>query len=560
MYLALVATARRAAAAPSAPVMTVADIKSCGRDANKALSMLEEMRKAHQTDIYAYATAISVCSKAGEWEKALSVLSSMDSDGLLPDRACFNAALTACARSGRPSEARQLVERMGNYALRPTPSCYTAIARAALQSGDRHGALVAIEELRRAGLQADWRALQVELTACEGLLQGLAAAESSELSERIAALVRESLRLHQDTPLRESDITWLWRIYSRCTLRAVRSCVASDAALPPADEDATSQLLSALSASASSGSMPSFGDERALTGYTTFHMINRAGKIADILRGHSSDRSRSALGPALLAASSGAPVISLGGGPAYDFAALALVLDFAAMEAGETGGLGAGAARVHVLDYEPRWKGAAYAVSAAVLSVLSCPRDEIRALEGAARPTGHQMLFGRCDLTKPLASECNREVRGVLADSRLLVCSYVICENARRLRETGYAFFSEVMTEAAPGTALVLTETTHRQFPELIAAARRGAEAHGTVDCVVEASVSSNPGMGGSQCIIWKRPRREVEEAYGEEDAWEDDEDQEQAALLKLYEARERAHRTSGRIHVEQNRPSRAAF
>ena len=99
MYLALVATARRAAAAPSAPVMTVADIKSCGRDANKALSMLEEMRKAHQTDIYAYATAISVCSKAGEWEKALSVLSSMDSDGLLPDRPCFNAALTACARS-----------------------------------------------------------------------------------------------------------------------------------------------------------------------------------------------------------------------------------------------------------------------------------------------------------------------------------------------------------------------------------------------------------------------------------------------------------------------------
>ena len=202
-------------------------------------------------------------------------------------------------------------------------------------------------------------------------------------------------------------------------------------------------------------------------------MINRAGKIADILRGHSSDRSRSALGPAL-AASSGAPVISLGGGPAYDFAALALVLDFAAMEAGETGGLGAlGQPGVHVLDYEPRWKGAAYAVSAAVLSVLSCPRDEIRALEGAARPTGHQMLFGRCDLTKPLASECNREVRGVLADSRLLVCSYVICENARRLRETGYAFFSEVMTEAAPGTALVLTETTHRQFPELIAAARR---------------------------------------------------------------------------------------
>ena len=144
----------------------------------------------------------------------------------------------------------------------------------------------------------------------------------------------------------------------------------------------------------------------------------------------------------------------------------------------------------------------------------------------------------------------------MLADSRLLVCSYVICENARRLRETGYAFFSEVISEAAPGTALVLTETTHRQFPELIAAARRGVEAHGTVDCVVEASVSSNPGKGGSQCIIWKRPRREVEEAYEEED----DEDQEQAALLKLYEARERAHRTSGRIHVEQNRPSRAAF
>ena len=105
--------------------------------------------------------------------------------------------------------------------------------------------------------------------------------------------------------------------------------------------------------------MPRFDEAGALAGYTTFHLINRAGKVADLLRVLASSKRRLAAdspspstapsavasavapdhgcsGASFRAPGSLAPsvVVSLGGGPAYDFAALAMLRAYEGMEAG----------------------------------------------------------------------------------------------------------------------------------------------------------------------------------------------------------------------------------
>ena len=624
-------------------------IKACGRDTTAALALLAELRSSSSADVYTYATAVSVCGKGDRWQEAIGLLDSMEADGLAPDRACFNAALAAAARARRPAEARALLKRMVDSGLEPAASSYVAVARAAMHANEFHAALATIEELRQAAQPVEFPALQVELVANEGLLTQTADGPSSAARhQRIAELVSESLKLHQATPLKEADATWLWRLYARTTLRAIRTRVATGTGLSSSrrravDHEATSRLLAALSASASSGEMPRFDEAGALAGYTTFHLINRAGKVAELLRVAASSKRRlsvaspswSAVPSAVLSAvpsalpsvvapahgCSGAPcrapvglapsvVVSLGGGPAYDFAALAMLRAYEAMEAGTGEGE---PLQVHVLDFELGWKADAEAVSEATCTVLSTTLrgggggggDGIGGRLSGRLDNGvaHQMLFGKCDLTQPLEAVSNAAVRSALPHARLFICSYVICENAQRLRATGYTFFADLMAAAAPGTVLAFSETTHRQFPELIEAARRGVVAGGGAS-VLETSLPSLKGKGGSQCLLYKRA---LSEAQGGGDSTERESsaipsapseaiggnqksdvlsalqshdlsgrtvdqrsDQEtvvwwtrtvdQENLLERFSAQDVAHRRSGRVHVAQNRPSRGAY
>jgi hypothetical protein len=256
---------------------------------------------------------------------------------------------------------------MVDRGLVPAASSYVAVARAAMHANEFHAALATIEELRQSAQPLVFPALQVELVANEGLLTQTDADDgpsSAARHQRIAELVSESLKLHQATPLKKADATWLWRLYARTTLRAIRTRVATGTGLSSSwrravDLEATSRLLAALSASASSGEMPRFDEAGALAGYTTFHLINRAGKVADLLRVAASSKRRlsadspspstapsavaSAVAPdhgcsgaSFRAPGSLAPsvAVSLGGGPAYDFAALAMLRAYEGMEAG----------------------------------------------------------------------------------------------------------------------------------------------------------------------------------------------------------------------------------
>jgi hypothetical protein len=142
------------------------------------------------------------------------------------------------------------------------------------------------------------------------------------------------------------------------------------------------------------------------------------------------------------------------------------------------------ALHVRVLDYEAGWAVQAGAVECALRRRF--PSTPLRC------------SCGLCDITRPLAHASNAELRASLPRARLLVASYCVSENAISLRESGFVFFEDVMRAAAPGTLVLVLETTHRQFPGLVAAARRGVGANELeISCPF---VLSNSGF--SLCLL----------------------------------------------------------
>ena len=250
-------------------------IKRC-KDYDTAFKLISELRSSGQADVFAFATAISVYGKYGRWKEAIALLDIMQSDGITPDRPCFNSALAVCARCGRTVEATELLNRMTWASLPPFPASYAAAGRAALQAGDATGALAALEQLRCSGLRPELASLKVELTAHETLLassgsaslDGDGSSDAPGSSRHIAQLTHQTLHVHSESSggLSGSDMAWLWRTYSRAQLHAIRSRLRRDETLS-ADADATSSLLTALARSTTTGLMPCFQDEHALAGY-----------------------------------------------------------------------------------------------------------------------------------------------------------------------------------------------------------------------------------------------------------------------------------------------------
>ena len=56
----------------------------------------------------------------------------------------------------------------------------------------------------------------------------------------------------------------------------------------------------------------------------------------------------------------------------------------------------------------------------------------------------------------------------------LVVASYVVAENAVRLRAGGFVFFRDAARISPAGSLFVLTETSHHMWPELLRAACEG--------------------------------------------------------------------------------------
>jgi pentatricopeptide repeat protein len=87
------------------------EIKKCGRNTDKALELLNQ---ASDPNAVCFNAAISVCKRAGQRDKALSIFDSMKKRGVTPNTKCFMKAINLCAKGTPPlyEKAIELIRYM----------------------------------------------------------------------------------------------------------------------------------------------------------------------------------------------------------------------------------------------------------------------------------------------------------------------------------------------------------------------------------------------------------------------------------------------------------------
>ena len=271
-----------------------------------------------------------------------------------------------------------------------------------------------------------------------------------------------------------------WRRYSELGVESIRSYLSTH--LPhPVDEDATTALTAALGKAVDEGTMPSFEEPGARAGYA-LGLFGRARLLADLLfldtvepvfvHRENKEKIRNLLPNGMIHNNSRiCNIISLGGGPGYDFVAAALVASFenecAAFAKRNSRKRTKStlqstrpslSIRATVYDYESGWSDLIETVSEATRAIL---------------PNGSQYhchFGGRCDITLPLShsSNINTDILKNVIPADVFVCQYCVAENAAKLRLSNFEFFRELFDLAKEESVIIFTETTHRIWPELV--------------------------------------------------------------------------------------------
>jgi hypothetical protein len=286
-----------------------------------------------------------------------------------------------------------------------------------------------------------------------------------------------------------------FRNWSKATIDLIRYKLSQN--LPhPIDPDSSAALQRQLGVAADVGSMPSFRDPGSRAGYA-LDFFSRALLLADLLF-HRSDTNL----PRFFAerldeilfkrgdSSSSCQLTSVGGGPGYDFVATALVTSFHAMSRDDTQQV----TSIHatIFDYEEGWQDLVEVMNTVTCKVLS-------------PDAGHDCTFGgKCDITKALTDPTNAACLAKVDSTDIWVFQYCVAENAALLRVSNFIFFAELARASKEGSLFVLTETTHRLWPELVQHIGDGFE--------VAFSQAEGRGKRGWQMLMRKKQGATISE------------------------------------------------
>lgn len=276
-----------------------------------------------------------------------------------------------------------------------------------------------------------------------------------------------------------------WRHWSTLTIRHIRHELRHNHLPYPVDLVATKDLQVQLGVAADIGVMPSFSDPTARSGYA-LGFFGRALLAADVLAETANQPAFLAEGLSKLSCSdNGINLVSIGGGPGYDFVGAAIAASFQNAATTKTSSIHA-----TVLDYEEGWydlvDGMSLSTGAALSSFENLSSD-------------HTCSFGgKCDITQPLSHPSNQICLKAAASANLYICQYCVAENAARLRETDYVFFANLLDTAEEGALFVFTETTHRLWPEFV-------ELILPLNGFEVAFLRAGRGKGGWQMVLQKK-------------------------------------------------------
>ncbi len=259
------------------------------------------------------------------------------------------------------------------------------------------------------------------------------------------------------TPGSKSQIK-LWHQWVDLTISSIRYDLSCNLNVP-ADTARFENLFYNLGVAADNGQMPSFEDPGARSGYA-LEFFCRARQLADLFLDSlipdytfpdfwvDEMMKTPMLGGGRDASARPYRIVSLGGGPAFDFVGVALAAMFSAS--------GEECAPMHatIYDYEEGWGDLVESMDVATRNILQ--QSQLSCQWG-----------GKCDITKPISHENNSAFAPELGVNDMFVCQFCIAENANLLRESNFVFFKELFEKSAEGSIFIFTETTPRIWPEL---------------------------------------------------------------------------------------------
>jgi len=212
--------------------------------------------------------------------------------------------------------------------------------------------------------------------------------------------------------------------------------------------------------------MPSFEDVGARSGYAV-EFFCRAKNLADLLVDTFNDFFEfpefwlEGLRDSLILGgrdSGDYSVVSLGGGPGFDFVSVAVATTFCSyIESLRDQGEASSSAKLHttILDYEEGWGDLVHAMVNSTQTILEPSSPNLSCEWG-----------GKCDITKSIFHPSNAACALLLSSTDLWVCQYCVAENAHKLQKSNYIFFRELFRHAQPGSLFVLSEVHPRLWPE----------------------------------------------------------------------------------------------
>ena len=267
-----------------------------------------------------------------------------------------------------------------------------------------------------------------------------------------------------------------WIQYRTAALDSIRYHLYTN--LPhPADKANFEQLFFNLGVASDRGEMPSFEDAGARSGYAVEFFCrakNLADLFADTFNSHYEFPEYWLEGlrgsPILGSKDSGDySVVSLGGGPGFDYVSAAVATSFCSYveslrDEGETEA-GSSSLKLHatILDYEEGWGDLVHAMVNSTQTILD-----------RSTPTLSCDWGGKCDITQSIFHPSNAACALLLDSTNLWVCQYCVAENAQKLQESDFIFFRELFQHAQPGTLFILSEVHPRLWPEFYDLLRDG--------------------------------------------------------------------------------------
>ncbi|CAJ1396510.1 unnamed protein product [Effrenium voratum] len=112
-----------------------------------ALGLLAKMPSCSVSpDLISYSSAISAAEKGGQWEVALSLLTSVED--MSPDVICYSSAISACEKGSQWRMALLLLTRMGSRKVTPNLISYNSAISACEKAGQDEAALAVLAELQ----------------------------------------------------------------------------------------------------------------------------------------------------------------------------------------------------------------------------------------------------------------------------------------------------------------------------------------------------------------------------------------------------------------------------